>query len=304
MKRMYGVVPAIITPFFENGSIHEQAIKEHCEFMVSAGVHGIFAVGSTGEFALMNEEERMRVAEIVVNAVGGRVPVYIHTGAVSTQSAIMLTKHAQSIGADGVAAVTPYYFGVSQEDMIEYYEQIAKSVKDDFPLYVYNIPGATGNELLPQTVKKLSEIPNIIGIKNSTADFTVNLEMIRAVPSDFDVVMGQELMFMYGLIAGVKGCISGIANAFPEVFIDIYNSMVSGDLMKAKQHQETFVRISKLLYINGKNLTYYKAAVEWRGFAMSYTRKPLYRMSAQVTENLYHDLDVLNTELNLTRGHK
>lgn len=301
MKRLHGVVPAILTPFREDGAIDEEALRAHCGFMVSSGVHGVFAVGSTGEFALMDESERMRVAAIAVEEVAGRLPIYVHTGAVSTESAVRLSLHARSIGADGVAVVAPYYFGVGQEELAVHFRTVAESVGEDFPMYLYNIPGAAGNEIEVETARRLAGIPNVVGIKNSTADFVVNLELLRAAPAGFDVVMGQETMFFHGLIAGVRGCISGIANAFPEAFVDLYEAYRRGDLAAAKERQEAVVRLARVLYVGGKNLAYYKAALGWRGFVRSRTRRPLYSADADAVRKLDAELTALDSELGLTR---
>ena len=290
MKKLYGIVPALLTPFDEQGRIDEEALRSHCDFLVKAGVHGLFALGTTGEFFLMSLEERKTVAERVVKYIDGRIPVYIHVGANLTRDTCELASHAQDIGADGVGAVTPYFLGVAQADLIDYYKSLASTVKNDFPIYVYNIPCCTGNDMLPETVWSSPRESNIVGIKTSTEDFIRNLNLLRTLPDGFDVLMGHELAFVPGLASGVKGCISGIANAFPEIFVMLYRSVMDKELEKARYYQETVTKLALFLYKNNRNLTNYKEALHWRGLKKTYTRQPLHKNSEEEMEYVHRNL--------------
>jgi 4-hydroxy-tetrahydrodipicolinate synthase len=268
----------MLTHFTREGGIDEAATIAHLDFLVEAGVNGVFALGTTGEFFLMSLEERKRVASVVVRGARDRIPVFVHVGANSTADTIDLARHAESIGAAGAAAVTPYFFGLSQQALIAYYEDVARCVGPDFPIYIYNIPGCAVNDLSEEAVLRLSAVPNIAGIKSSTPDFLRGLELARRARPDFDVVVGHDTAFLAALACGVRGCISGNANAIPELFAGLYRAFNAGDLGKAR---ELDVRIAALatLMRNGRNFSYLRAALAWRGVTRSYSRPPLPNIS-------------------------
>ena len=144
MKKMYGITPAMVTHFDEKGSIDFSAMRDHVEFLISKGVHNLYPLGTMGESALMSTEERKTVAERAVEYAGGRAGVFIHVGALRQEDAVELARHAHSIGADGVGAISPYFYHVSQQELYDYYAAISRSVPEDFPIYIYNLPGMTG----------------------------------------------------------------------------------------------------------------------------------------------------------------
>ncbi len=280
----------MLTHFDRSGGIDEAATREHLEFLVGSGVHGIFALGTTGEFFTMEPDERRRVAQLVVSAADGRLPVYIHVGANSTRGAVELARHARDIGADGVAAVTPYFFGLSQECLIGYYEEIAAAVGQDFPIYLYNIPGCAGNDMSEETVLALSKIPNIAGVKSSTPDFLRGLELARRAAPDFDIIVGHDTAFLAALACGIPGCISGNANAIPELFVRLYDAFLAGNLAAAREADRHIARLATLMR-NGRNFSYLRATLERRGLARSYSRPPLPNISSAEENALYPELD-------------
>ena len=209
--RLKGIVVPIVTPFDEAGHVDTEALKNLCEFLIEKGVHGLYPCGTTGEAVLLTTEERKLIAKVVVEQTGGRIPVFVHVGAATTGEAVELAKHAVEIGADGIAAVTPFYFGYSQEALIQYYEEILAVVPADYPVYLYNIPGCTGNDLLPKSVQYLAEkYPNIIGIKNSMPDLIRAMEYIEC-RENFSVVLGNDLLIAPGVLVGCDGAVSGNA---------------------------------------------------------------------------------------------
>jgi len=267
------VVPTI-TPFDEEGKIDPEGIKAHFDFLIKAGVRDFYVLGTTGEVFLMNIEERKMVAELVVEYVGDRGNIFIQVGSISTKEACDLAQHAESIGAAGIGAVTPFYFNVSQLGMENYYLAIAKSVSDDFPVYLYNLPGCTTNDLLPETVSKLAEIENIVGIKNSMKDILRLSQLIDETPDDFDVIIGADPILMPAILYGAKGSVSGNANVFPEIFLEFYQAIKENNFEKARQKQIAIRHIATVLK-DGANLAYFKQALGYRGFKPSFTRKPL-----------------------------
>jgi len=287
MKRMKDLVVPTITPFDEKGEIDEEGIKAHFDFLIKAGVKDFYILGTTGEVFLMNTEERKMVAEFVVEYVGDRGNIFIQIGSISTKEACDLARHAESIGAAGIGAVTPFYFNVSQLGMENYYLAIAQSVSNDFPIYLYNLPGCTTNDLLPETVSKLAEVKNIVGIKNSMEDILRLNRLVDETPNDFDVIIGSDNILMSAISYGAKGSVSGNANVFPEIFIEFYQAIKEKNYDKAHEKQIIIRHIARVLK-NGANLAYFKQALIYRGFKPSFTRKPLLGLD-QIEKNRLND---------------
>ena len=274
MKKMKDLIVPTITPFDEKNKIDVEGIKAHFDFLIKAGVKDFYVLGTTGEVFLMNTEERKMVAELAVEYVGDRGNIFVQVGSISTKEACDLARHAASIGAAGIGAVTPFYFNVSQREMEKYYLAIAESVSDDFPVYLYNLPGCTTNDLLPETVSKLAEIKNIVGIKNSMADILRLSRLVDETPDDFDVIIGSDNILMSAIMYGAKGSVSGNANVFPEIFIEFYQAIKEKNYDKAHEKQIIIRHVANIL-TNGANLAYFKQALIYRGFRAMFTRKPL-----------------------------
>jgi len=163
-----GVYTAMVTPFDKDGNVDEEGLRKNVEFQIKNGVDGLVPVGTTGECATLSYEEHNRVVEIVVDATKERVPVLAGTGSNSTWEALMLTRHAKEIGADGALMVVPYYNKPTQAGLYAHYKKIAEEV--DLPIVIYNIPSRTGVNMLPETMAKLSKLKNIVGVKEATGD--------------------------------------------------------------------------------------------------------------------------------------
>jgi len=289
MKKMKDLIVPTITPFDEKNKIDVEGIKAHFDFLIKAGVKDFYVLGTTGEVFLMNTEERKMVAELAVEYVGDRGNIFIQVGSISTKEACDLARHAASIGAAGIGAVTPFYFNVSQREMEKYYLAIAESVSDDFPVYLYNLPGCTTNDLLPETVSKLAEIKNIVGIKNSMADILRLSRLVDETPDDFDVIIGSDNILMSAIMYGAKGSVSGNANVFPEIFIEFYQAIKEKNYNKAHKKQIIIRHIANIL-TNGSNLAYFKQALIYRGFRPMFTRKPLLGLNQEEKTKLNNEV--------------
>jgi len=289
MKRMKDLVVPTITPFDEKGEIDEEGIKAHFDFLIKVGVKDFYILGTTGEVFLMNKEERKMVAELVVEHVGDRGNIFIQIGSIPTKEVCDLAQHAESIGAAGIGAVTPFYFNVSQREMEKYYLEIAESVRDDFPVYLYNLPGCTTNDLLPETVSKLAEVKNIVGIKNSMEDILRLNRLVDETPDDFDVIIGSDNILMSAIMYGAKGSVSGNANVFPEIFIEFYQAIKEKNYNKAHKKQIIIRHIANIL-TNGANLAYFKQALIYRGFRPMFTRKPLLGLNQEEKTKLNNEV--------------
>ena len=290
MKKLYGVTTAMITPVSEDGGILVESIKNHVDFLIEKGVHCLYPSGTTGEMYLLTVEERKKVAETVVNHTHGRVTVYIHVGALRTQDTIVLAKHACDIGADGIGVLTPSFFMVNDREMEEYYVSVANSVPDDFPVYLYNLPQRSGNDLKPEVIEKiLKRAPNVVGIKYSLADLSRTREYLQIRNWNFSVLHGADNLMTSVLAMGCDGVVSGVSSVFPEYFVAVYDAFKCGKTEEARVLQNTAAEIVRILK-GGTNMGYFKAGLKMRGIDVGHMRKPLLDLTDEQETELYEDL--------------
>jgi len=238
MKKYHGAIVAIVTPFID-GEIDEQGLIDLIEFQIAGGTHGIVPCGTTGESATLDFDEHKRVIELTVKTVAGRVPVIAGTGANNTKEAIELTESARKSGADAVLSVTPYYNKPSQEGLYQHFKTIAESVK--IPMFLYNVPGRTSINMLPETVARLAKVKNIIGIKEACGSLQQISDIIRLCPPKFIVLSGDDFTSMPTVFIGGKGVISVTSNVDPKGMADLMEAALAGDLRKAnKFHYRLF----------------------------------------------------------------
>ncbi|MCL2388449.1 MAG: 4-hydroxy-tetrahydrodipicolinate synthase [Defluviitaleaceae bacterium] len=225
-----GIIPPIVTPFADDGSINEPVFKDVIEFLLDGGVHGIFPMGTTGEYYALSEDEYKRVLEITVESVNGRVPVYAGCNDITTRGAIRLVKLAEKAGVDAISVLTPMFISQTQDELYAYFKTIAESTA--VPIILYNNKPKTNVHIEPSTVAKLAEIENIVAVKDSTGDFTVAAEYIRLTRNNdnFAVLMGRDTLIHAGLCHGAAGAIASCANVAPRVVADIYDKYVAGDI--------------------------------------------------------------------------
>ena len=290
MKKLYGVTTAMITPISENGGILTESIKSHVDFLIGKGIHCLYPSGTTGEMYLLTVEERKKVAETVVSHTNGRVTVYIHVGAMRTQDAIELAQHACRIGADGIGVITPSFFMVNDREMEEYFVSVANSVPEDFPVYLYNLPQRSGNDLKPEVIEKiLKRAPNVVGIKYSLADLARTREYLKIKDWNFSVLHGADNLMNSVLAMGCDGVVSGVSSVCPEHFVAVYNAFKSGNMEEACVLQNTAAEIVNILK-GGTNMAYFKAGLKMRGIDAGHMRKPLLDLTGEQTEELYKNL--------------
>lgn len=275
MKKLSGVTVAALTPLTEDGmQVDYAAIKDYVDFLVQKGVDGIFALGTTGEGLLLTVQERQKALESFVKAVDERVILIAHCGALRIEEVQELLDHAKSCGAHGAAIVAPFYYKYRQDEMTEFFLQVTKDVRD-FPIYLYNIPGLTGNWITPKMAEQIHlQKPEIIGIKDSSGDLLHVISLINDTPKDFDVVVGCDRAFLTVLQMGAKGCVSGPAAVFPEFFVKLYEQFKKGDIEGAKQTQKRLTKLS-LAVGDGASIPMLKTALKWRGLRMGSCRSPL-----------------------------
>jgi 4-hydroxy-tetrahydrodipicolinate synthase len=246
MSILRGAFVAIVTPFID-GQVDEQGLIDLIEFHIANGTNGIVPCGTTGESATLSHEEHHRVVELTVKTVNGRVPVVAGSGSNSTSEAINLTRHAKDAGVDGVLMVSPYYNKPSQEGLYQHYKAVAEAV--DVPIILYNVPSRTSSNILPQTVARLAQIDNIVGIKEATADLNQISEVIRLCPADFSVLSGDDFTSMPTVLIGGTGVISVTSNVAPRDMAEMMEAALAGDVAKAKQmHYKLFPLMQAMFY--------------------------------------------------------
>lgn len=300
MKRMHGVNTPLVTHFDQHGQVDFQAMKEHIDFLIAKGIDNLYPMGTIGEGNLMSVDERKKLAEKIVEYVDGRVGVFIHVGAISLHDALELSRHAEQIGADGIGAVSPFFYHLSQSDIYNYFAEISKCVSEDFPVYLYNLPDLTGNDVQAETVQKLSQRSNIVGIKNTMPTTFRLFKLLSICPPDFDIISGDDMVAFAGLALGAVGLVSGTSNVFPEVFTSMYRNVRQNNLAEGAAEQHKVYRIAEMLNFNFKPSAI-KAMLELRGFKKTYARAPLqcscgeeeYAGYREILKDIFKDTDYI-----------
>lgn len=237
--KIHGLYTALLTPFDTQGSVDADRVAELVRFQISKGIDGLYPCGSTGLGPMLTVDERMQVAETVLMAAKGRATVVVQVGAPDTTSTISLAKHAERHGADAVASLTPYYYKPGDLAVRKHFESISKAV--GIPLFAYNIPQFTGNNLLPSKVASLARDGIISGIKDSSRDFLQLLDLLRAVPKGFTVMNGIEEYGIPAMMMGASGLVSGGANAYPELFASMLGALKRNHYAEALEAQQKVI---------------------------------------------------------------
>ncbi len=232
-----GLMPAMVTPFDERGDVDLEATEAVVERFIGAGVSGISPLGSTGEFSHLTGGERKRFAEEVTKMVAGRVPVVIGVGSSGTREAVDLARHTESVGADAVLVVSPFYWKVGEEALFRHFAAVAEAV--GIPVVIYNLPMLTGVDLSPALISRLAaECPNVAGLKDTVTEYDHVVGVLQAVKPmrpDFSVLSGWESLILPSLLAGADGSICAFANVAPELFVELVRTAQNGDLGEAAE---------------------------------------------------------------------
>ncbi len=271
-----GSITALITPF-KNGKVDEAAFQSFVEWQIGQGTHGVVPCGTTGESPTLSHDEHMRVVELCVEVAKGRVPVIAGAGSNSTEEAILLTQHAKKAGADAALLVTPYYNKPTQEGLYQHYKAIAEAV--DLPLVIYNIPGRSVIDMSVETMARLAEFKNIVGVKDATADLARPLKTRLAMGPDFCQLSGEDATATAFLAQGGVGCISVTSNVAPKLCADMHNAWMAGDYARCFQIRDQLMPIHDVMFIE-TNPAPAKYAVSLLGKCEPTVRLPLVPASA------------------------
>ncbi|CAH5879336.1 4-hydroxy-tetrahydrodipicolinate synthase [Klebsiella aerogenes] len=267
-----GVLTAIVTPFTASGELNLTALRQQVERQLAAG-NGIFCGGTNGEFFVLNEAEKIAVAETCVEAVAGRAPVVAHIGEVSTRETIRLGQQIAKSGVDAVSVITPWFVPLKQDELVSHYTAIADALS--VPVFLYNIPARTGNTIEPQTARQLAAHGNIIGIKDSAGSYESLKGFLDAVKDidGFNVLNGPDSLIHQGFVDGCSACISGLANVAPREINAIWSTFQAGDIEASRLAQEN---------VTGLRTDLYKVA-----FSPAAVKKALQLMGHEVGDSRY-----------------
>ena len=289
MKRFKGIVAAMVTPFNDDESLDEGGLCAVVRFLIERGVHGLFPAGSQGEFYALTADERRRVLEVTLEAAENRVFVMAHVGAMTTREAMALARHAESAGADALSAVTPFFVRPSQEELYRHYVALASAV--GLPVLAYNNPGRTGVNLLPTTVVRLAhDVPNFVGIKDSSGDLTQFVEYIRLCPSGFQAFMGRDSLIFAGLAHGAAGAVAATANVVPELAVSIYDAVEARDFVRGHELQRLLLPLRQAFDL-GSFPAVVKEAMQIIGLPAGPTRRPVGPLSEEARARLREVLE-------------
>ena len=271
-----GSIVALVTPMYENGAVDKEGLKRIVEYHINQGTDALVAVGTSGESATLDEDEHIDVIKSVVDFVGGRIPVIAGTGANSTTEAITLTRSAKQAGADACLIVTPYYNKPTQEGLYLHYKAIAEAV--DIPQILYNVPGRTACDMLPETIGRLSHITNIVGVKEATGDLSRVKKIRDLTGADFAIYTGDDATSCEFCLLGGNGTITVTGNVAPRLVHEMIMAAMAGDKETASAIDSKLADLHKYLFIQSNPIPV-KWAVAEMGLIDKGIRLPLTRLT-------------------------
>lgn len=283
-----GCYVAVVTPFDGNSAIDEGGFRKNIEYLIERGVAGIVPCGTTGESATLSWEEHNRVVDIALNQVKGRVQVIAGAGSNNTNESINAAKHAQEMGADAILCITPYYNRPTQEGLYQHYKAIAGIV--DIPVVVYNVPGRTGVNLLPQTLERLCEFEGIVAVKEASGNILQISEIHRRCGSRITILSGDDALTLPVLACGGSGVISVVANILPEKMVAMIDAFFAGNLQEALRIHEELLPVSQSMFIETNPIPV-KTAMNHLGLSAGSFRLPLVPMSEDNKKQLLSVLE-------------
>lgn len=274
-----GVLAAVATPFDSAGEVDQKRLRQLVDELIDDGVHGLVPVGSTGEFASLNGDERRLMVETVVEQAAGRVPVVAHTGAMTSREAVELSRHAEQVGAAGLLLLPPYKDRLSIEETTAYLRSVADQTP--LPIVVYNLPLATGVNLTPEDFVRMAEAsPNIAYVKDTVGDWHQLTRSIHDYSDVYSTLIGWDTMYLGALVEGAPGCILGVTNLTAKPFVRIYEAVRSGDLATARAEWDHVYPVVRFL-LSGGYVGGLKGAMDVFGKSIGDPRSPLAPLSLE-----------------------
>ena len=297
MFEVKGVIPPLITPLTKDEHLDEAGLKRLLNYVIDGGVHGVFVLGSTGEFYGLEYSEKQKIVEKTIEEVNGRVPVYVGASAITTSESVKLAKMAKSCGAQALSVLTPMFVSPTEEELYQHFKAVAQAT--DLPNILYNNPDKTGINMSPRLVKRLAQIDNIVGVKDTSGDITLTCEYIRqnnTENSQFAVVAGKDTMIFPVLMCGGKGCVAGTANVLPKLVVEIYNKYMAKDYEGALKAQYR-LSVFRNAYSLGSFPVVPKDALNILGINVGHPIRPITHMTEEAQSKLKAILDELKDYL-------
>lgn len=283
MIKFNGVVPPVITSFDKQGKFNESSQREVIRFLKDK-VNGFYPVGTYGSGPLMSTEERKKVAEVIIDEVNGDVPVMVHVGSVSTEQAVDLARHAESIGAIAVGAIPPYYYKYPKDDLANYYRALIKAV--NIPVLAYNNPGLSNNPLSPDLLNELAK-EGLAGIKDSSFDIVTFYQFMQTIKKDdFAFIIGTEAIAAPAIQAGAQAIISGLANVWPELMAEFWDTMAGTDNKKIGQMQLK-VNSARAIMKYAPTLVVCYDVLKERGIDAGFPRLPYSSLNDEIKKKVF-----------------
>lgn len=291
-----GVICPTVTPLKANGDINPAMIRPLVDWLIDKGVAGIYPLGSTGEGPLFSADERKAIAAATVEAVGGRAPVIVHSGAITTAEAIELTRHARDIGADAASVITPWYYAHSEAALEAHFRAVLEAAAG-FPVWLYNLPKFANNSLSAALVTRLArEYENCVGLKDSSGDLLTMRAVNHLQDGRFNTAIGPDNLILAGLAMGLDCSVSGNCNHFPEIVLGIHAAFHAGDLAAAQTLQKQLKAASDVVGSAGW-LTVVKGIMAERGLPVGPVRPPMLRASQESIRACIAQLRALKVDL-------
>ena len=277
-----GAFTALVTPF-SDGQIDTQALRDHVDFQIEKGIDGLVPCGTTGEASTLSHDEHIEVVRITVEHAAGRVPVIAGSGSNSTAEALELTKRVKETGANAGLMITPYYNKPTQEGLFQHFSTIAEKV--DIPIILYNVPGRTGINMLPDTVARLAAVPNIVGLKDAAADLKQTSYTRQLVPDDFVILSGEDTLVYPLMAVGASGVISVTSNILPGEMAELCRRFLEGNMARAAELHHRLLPMCDALFVETNPIPV-KAALAMMGRIKNELRLPLVPISDKGAETV------------------
>ena len=277
-----GAFTALVTPF-SGGQIETQALRNHVDFQIEKGIDGLVPCGTTGEASTLSHDEHVEVVRITVEHAAGRVPVIAGSGSNSTAEALELSKRVKETGANACLMITPYYNKPTQEGLFQHFSTIAEKV--DIPIILYNVPGRTGINMLPDTVARLAAVPNIVGLKDAAADLKQTSYTRQLVPDDFVILSGEDTLVYPLMAVGASGVISVTSNILPGEMAELCRRFLEGNMAGAAELHHRLLPMCDAMFVETNPIPI-KAALAMMGRIKNELRLPLVPISNKGAETV------------------
>jgi 4-hydroxy-tetrahydrodipicolinate synthase len=290
VMKFTGTGVALVTPFNSQLEVDYEGLTRLVELQIAGGTDFLVVQGTTGETATLSADEKKKVLAHIIEVNAGRLPIVLGLAGNSTAQTVEDFRKQDFAGVDGVLSASPHYNKPSQQGIIAHFE--ALSAVTDLPIILYNVPGRTGSNMLPSTILKLAEIPNIVAVKEASGNLEQVMEIVQHAPNNFSVLSGEDALTVPMISVGVKGVISVVANAYPQLFSSMITAALQDNFQKASEIHYQLLQVTHAFFAEG-NPSGVKAALEIRGICENQLRLPL----TAVSEELYKSIQQLSVGL-------